>query len=102
MNPHKPGPGQQDLKYAAELRAEIHEKVLERVRLVNPGIDSVIDPYRVEDYFQWNWEYPGAWYIYVAIPEGYRSRETFINFLVKNTLDHYQGPLLSTTLSGQK
>lgn len=90
MNPEMPDPSEQDLKYAAELRAEIHEKVLEKVRLVNPYIDSVIDPYRVEDYFQWNWEYPGAWYLYVAIPEGYRGRENFIKFLVKNTLDHYQ------------
>ena len=55
---------------AAELRTEIHEKVLERVRLANPDINSVIDPYQVEDYFQWNWDYPGAWYIVVAIPEG--------------------------------
>ena len=91
MNTDMPDPSEQDLKYAAELRAEIHEKVLERVWLVNPLIDSVIDPYRVEDYFQWNWEYPGAWYLYAAIPEGYRSREAFIQFLIKNTLEHHQG-----------
>ena len=89
MNPDMPDPSEQDLKYAEELRAEIHEKVLERVRQVNPAIDSVIDPYRVEDYFQWMWDYPGAWYVVVAIPEGYRGREDFIKFLVKNTLDHY-------------
>ena len=91
MSSDKPGPSEQDLKYAAELRAEIHEKVLERVRMVNPAVDSVIDPYRVEDYFQWTWEYPGAWYIVVAIPEGFRGREAFIKFLVKNTLEHYRG-----------
>ena len=91
MNQDKPGPSEQDLKYAAELRALIHEKVLERVWPVNPEIDTVMDPYRVEDYFQWSWEYPGAWYIVVAIPEGFRSREAFIKFLIKNTLDHYQG-----------
>ena len=90
MNPDMPDPSEQDLKYAAKLRAEIHEKVLEGVRLVNPDIDSVIDPYPVKDYFQWMWDYPGAWYVVVAIPEGYRSREDFIKFLVKNTLDHYQ------------
>ena len=89
MNQDKPVPSGQDLKYAAEFRAGIHEKVLERVHMLNPDIDCIIDPYRVEDYFQWNWEYPGAWYLYVAIPEGYRSREAFIQFLVKNTLDHY-------------
>lgn len=91
MNQDKPGPSAQDLKYAAELRALIHEKVLERVCQVDPDIDTVIDPYRVEDYFQWSWEYPGAWYIVVAIPEGYKGREAFIQFLVKNTLDHFHG-----------
>ena len=88
MNQDKPGPSEQDLKYAAEFRTGIHKEALERIRLVNPDIDYVIDPYRVEDFFQWNWEYPGAWYLYVAIPEGYKSREAFIQFLVKNTLDH--------------
>ena len=91
MNSDKPRPGEQDIKYATEFRAEIHKEVLQRIRQINPAIDSVIDPYRVEDYFQWNWEYPGAWYIYAAIPLGYRSREHFIQFLIKNTIDHYQG-----------
>ena len=91
MNQDKPRPSEQDLKYAAELRALIHEKALERIQSVNTDIDCVLDPYRVEDYYQWNWEYPGTWYLYVAIPEGYKSREAFIQFLVKNTLDHYTG-----------
>lgn len=89
MNTDMPDPSEQDLKYAAELRTEIHKEVLERVRLVNPNINSVIDPYPVESYFQWNWEYPGAWYIYVAIPEGFRSRTAFVDFLVKKTLYFY-------------
>ena len=54
----KPAPSQKDLEAAAEFRAGIHEKVLEKVRATNPGIESVRDPYSVEDYFQWNWEYP--------------------------------------------
>ena len=45
------------------------------------------DPHPVEDYFQWNWEYPGAWYLYVAIPVGYKSRKVFIDTLVKKTLE---------------
>lgn len=82
----KPAPGQKDLEAAAEFRAGIHEKVLEKVRATNPGIESVRDPYSVEDYFQWNWEYPGAWYLYVAIPKGFKSRNAFIDFLVKETI----------------
>ena len=83
----KPAPSEQDLKYAAELRELIHQKALEKIQLVNPAIDSVLDPYPVESYFQWSWEYPGAWYLIVAIPEGFKSRNAFIDFLVKKTLD---------------
>ena len=82
----KPAPSAKDLEYAAELRALIHQKVLEKVMMVNPSIKTVVDPYPVESYFQWSWEYPGAWYIVVAIPEGFKSRDAFINFLVKETL----------------
>lgn len=82
----KPAPSQKDLEAATEFRAGIHEKVLEKVRATNPGIESVRDPYSVEDYFQWNWEYPGAWYLYVAIPKGFKSRNAFIDFLVKETI----------------
>lgn len=83
----KPAPGEQDYKYANELRELIHEKVLEKVRLTDPGIDTVVDPYPVDAYFQWNWEYPGAWYLIVAIPEGFKSRNAFIDFLVGKTLE---------------
>ena len=82
----KPAPSDKDLEYAAELRELIHQKVLEKVRMINPSIDTVVDPYPVESYFQWVWEYPGACYIVVAIPEGFKSRDAFINYLVKETL----------------
>ncbi|MBO4671281.1 MAG: hypothetical protein J5640_05505 [Bacteroidales bacterium] len=91
MSQYKQEPSEKDLEDAVKFRADIHKEALGKIRLVKPDIDSVIDPYRVEDYFQWNWEYPGAWYLYVAIPEGYRSRDAFVQFLVKNTLDHYSG-----------
>lgn len=82
----KPAPSEKDLEYAAELRELIHQKVLEKVRMINPAIDTVIDPYPVESYFQWSWDYPGTWYLVVAIPDGFKSRDAFINFLVKETL----------------
>ena len=84
----KPAPSEKDLEYAAELRELIHQKVLEKVRMVKPAVDTVVDPYPVESYFQWMWDYPGAWYIVVAIPEGFKSRDAFINFLVKETLEN--------------
>ena len=82
----KPAPSERDLKYAAELRELIHQKVLETVRMINPAVDKVFDPYPVESYIQWVWDYPGAWYVVVAIPEGFKSRDAFINHLVKETL----------------
>ena len=82
-----PSPGKRDLEEAAEFRDRIHEKVLEIVLETNPDIESVCDPYSVEDYFQWNWEYPGAWYLYPSIPKGFKSRNAFIDFLVKKTLE---------------
>ena len=86
----KPAPGEQDYKYANELRDLIHEKVLEKARLTDPGIDTVVDPYPVDAFFQWNWEYPGAWYLIVAIPEGFKSRDAFIDFLVQKTLEQHK------------
>jgi len=84
----KPAPSERDLEYAAELRELIHQKVLEKVRMINAAIDTVFDPYPVESYFQWVWDYPGAWYVVVAIPEGFKSRDAFINYLVKKTLEN--------------
>ncbi len=86
ISAEKPAPGERDLEYAAELRELIHQKVLEKARIINPLIHTVVDPYPLESYFQWVWDYPGAWYIMVAIPEGFKSRDAFINFLVKETL----------------
>lgn len=84
----KPAPGPKDLEYAADLRQRIHQEVMEKVRQTDPRIDAVADPYPVESYFQYSWEYPGAWYLVVAIPEGFRSRKAFVDFLVKETLGH--------------
>lgn len=82
----RPAPSLQDLKYAAEFRDGIHRQVLEEVRRTDPRIETVADPYPVESYFQWSWEYPGTWYRVVAIPEGFRSRNAFVDFLVRETL----------------
>ena len=86
-------PSEQELKDAAEFRDGIHREALERLHSVKPAICSVKDPYPLESYFEWNWEYPGAWYRYVSIPEGFRSRKAFVDYLVQHTLDEasFQG-----------
>lgn len=80
---------EQDLRYAKELRDEVHREALARVRAVCPAADSVIDNHPVEDYFQQVWDYPGQWYTVVAVPEGYGSRKALVESIVRNTLEHY-------------
>ena len=77
---------EQDLKYAADLRDEIHNEALAIVRKTRPNAAEVIDRHPVEDYFQKNWDYPGKWYTIVAIPSGYKSREALVDTIVRDTL----------------
>ncbi len=77
---------EQDLKYAAELREEIHREALAIVRKTHPNVTEVVDKHPVEDYFQEHWDYPGKWYTVVAIPCGYRNRKAFVDSLVRDTL----------------
>ena len=77
---------EQDLKYAAEFRDEIHREALAIVRKTHPNVSDVIDRHPVEDYFQENWEYPGRWYTVVAIPYGYKSRQELVDTIVRDTL----------------
>ena len=71
---------------AADFRNGIHAEALRRVQLFRSDITSVVDRYGVEDYFQQHWDYPGAWYTIVAIPESAGSREALIDQIVRDTL----------------
>ncbi|MEE3332979.1 MAG: hypothetical protein VZR54_01735 [Ruminococcus sp.] len=77
---------EQDLKYAAELREEIHREALAIVRKNRPNVTEVVDRHTVEDYFQENWDYPGKLYTIVAIPYGYGSRKALVDKIVCDTL----------------
>ncbi len=77
---------EQDLKYAAELREEIHNEALRIVRRTRPDVTEAVDRHPVEDYFQESWEYPGRWYTVVAIPYGYKNRKAFVDTIVRDTL----------------
>lgn len=81
---------EQDLKYAAELRDEIHEAALAKVRAVYPCADHVVDRYPADAYFQEVWDYPGRWYTVVAVPAGAGSRDELIGTIVRDTLDEYR------------
>ena len=77
---------EQELKAAADFRNRIHAEALERVRRICPEIESVTDRYEAEDYFQQHWDYPGAWYTIVAVPESAGSREALIDAIVRDTI----------------
>lgn len=75
-----------DPEDAADFRNRIHEEALKRVQRIRPEITSVIDRYPLESYFQLHWDYPGAWYKFVAIPKEAKSREILIDTIVRDTL----------------
>lgn len=93
MGKEKETYSEMDLKHASELRDWVHEEVLEKARAVYPDIKGVVDPYPVESYFQKMWDYPGAWYTIVAVPEGYKSRKALVDTLVKMTIAYYEKDL---------
>ena len=75
-----------DLESAADFRNRIHAEALKRVQQFRPDITSVTGRYSVYAYFQKIWDYPGAWYTIVAIPESAGSREALIDTIVRDTL----------------
>ncbi|MBE6908913.1 MAG: alpha/beta hydrolase [Ruminococcaceae bacterium] len=77
---------EQDLKHAAEFREGIHREALERLQKLHPEIESVVDRWPVEAYFQRHWDYPGKWYAVVAIPEAFKSRKALVDAIVSDTL----------------
>ncbi len=77
---------EQDLKYAAQLREEVHREALAIVRKTRPDVTEVIDRHPVEDYFQKYWDYPGKWCTVVAIPYGCKSRAALVDEIVRDTL----------------
>lgn len=77
---------EQDLKYAAEFREEIHKEALGIVQKTRPNITQVVDRHPIEDYFQEKWDYPGKWYTIVAVPYGYSSRKALVDTIVRDTL----------------
>ena len=79
-----------DLAAASDFRDRIHAEALRIVQISFPNIDSVVDGYRVEDYFQQIWDYPGKWYTVVAIPESAGNREALMDKIVRNTISAYR------------
>ena len=81
---------EQNLKRAAEFRAEIHAEALARVRAVFPHADHVVDRYPADAYFQEVWDYPGKWYTIVAVPSGTGGRTDLVGIIVRDTLEAFR------------
>jgi len=77
-----------DYEDAAAFRDFIHKEALKKIHLQYPEIARVIDHHPIEDYISQYWDYPGAWYTHIAIPEGYKSRDDCINSLVRDTINN--------------
>lgn len=80
---------EQDLKYATELREEIHRNALARVKAVYPDADHVVDEYPAEAYFQEVWDYPGQWYTVVGTPPGTGGKKDLTETIIRQTLEYY-------------
>ena len=81
---------EQDLKYAAEFREEIHKEALAKVKAVYPGADHVVDGYPADAYFQRVWDYPGTWYMVVGTPPGAGGRKDLTETIIRQTLEYYR------------
>ena len=80
---------ERDLEQAARFRNGVHREALEIVRRVYPRADSVVDRCPVESYFREIWDYPGAWYTIVAIPEAFDTRDALVETIARDTLSWY-------------
>jgi hypothetical protein len=81
---------EKDLRDAQAFRAGVHKEALAIIQKTFPEIGSVVDRYPAESYFQAIWDYPGQWYIIVAIPKESGSREALIETIVRDTLDRHR------------
>ena len=81
---------EQDLKYATELREEIHRNALARVKEVYPDADHVVDEYPTDAYFQEVWDYPGQWYTVVGTPPGTGGKKDLTETIIRQTLEYYR------------
>ena len=54
-----------------------------------PEAEYVIDTRTMDDYITKVWDYPGAWYGYFSLPDGFDSVEALIENLASETVKYY-------------
>ena len=83
-----------DEDYTNEVEKEIgkiRSAALTLVQKTHPEIDAVIDRRSFRDYSERVWDYPGKWYTYFRLPDGFRRKEELILAIAEDTLGYYAG-----------
>ncbi len=82
-----------DESYMAQVEKEvdsIRSAALETARRTDPGIAAVTDPRTLDDYCEKIWDYPGKWYPYFKLPDGFDTKEALILDIAEKTVRYYR------------
>ena len=79
--------------YIAEVEKEvdgIRSAALISVQKTHPEIEHVIDRRTLDDYSEKIWDYPGKWYPYFKLPNGFQNKEELVRAIAEETVRYYQ------------
>ena len=68
---------------------EIRAAALKQVQTLRPEIEVVIDRRTFDDYCDKIRDYPGKWYTYFRLPEGFRRKEELISAIARETIQYF-------------
>ena len=68
---------------------EIRASALKLVHVLHPEIEVVIDRRTIDDYCEKIWDYPGKWYLYFKLPNGFRKKEDLIAAIAEETIQYF-------------
>lgn len=81
-----------DENYTKEVEKEIEKiraKALKIVQNTHPEINTVIDNRTIYDYSESVWDYPGKWYLYFKLPNGFNNEIELALSIAKDTIDFF-------------
>ena len=74
--------------YDSALQDRINS-ALKLIQKIYPEVTYVIDNRSIDDYSQKTWEYPGKWYLYFKLPDGFHGKEELIHAIAQETIRYY-------------
>lgn len=81
-----------DEDYTLEVEREVDELRAEALKLVqktHPEIEHVFDRRSIYDYSERVWDYPGKWYLYFTLPNGFKRKEELILAIADETIRYF-------------